>query len=160
MSYIIYLTLEGDQQGLISSGCSTIDSIGNRYQSGHEDQIQVLGLNHTITRDDNVAHHPIQLVKPIDKSSPLLGVSITSNEKLTAKFFFYRTNSAGKLEVFYELTLADARVVSVSSSYPHSINNTESIPYEEIMLKYKSISWSHKAAGTSGYSIWHDGINE
>ncbi len=72
MSHIIYLTLEGNQQGLISSGCSTFDSIGNRYQKGHEDQIQVLGLNHTITREENIAHHPIQLIKPIDKSSPLL----------------------------------------------------------------------------------------
>ncbi|TKY81152.1 Hcp family type VI secretion system effector [Pectobacterium polonicum] len=155
MSHLIYLTLEGDQQGLISSGCSTVNSIGNRYQSGHENQIQVLGLNHTITREENISHHPIQLIKPIDKSSPLLGVSVTSNEKLTANFFFYRTNMAGQLEVFYELILTDARIVSVSSSYPNSINNNDSIPYEEVMLKYASISWSHKIAGTSGYSIWN-----
>lgn len=155
MSHLIYLTLEGDQQGLISSGCSTVNSIGNRYQSGHENQIQVLGLNHTITREENISHHPIQLIKPIDKSSPLLGVSVTSNEKLTASFFFYRTNMAGQLEVFYELILTDSRIVSVSSSYPNSINNNDSIPYEEVMLKYASISWSHKIAGTSGYSIWN-----
>ncbi|WJM86164.1 Hcp family type VI secretion system effector [Dickeya chrysanthemi] len=156
MSHVIYLTLEGDQQGLISSGCSTHDSIGNRYQSGHENQIQVLGLNHAITREQNIAHHPIQLIKPIDKSSPLLGVSITSNESLTATFLFYRTNIAGQLEVFYEIKLADARIVDVSSTYPHSINNNDAIPYEKILLKYKSISWSHKTAGTSGYSIWNE----
>ncbi|QIZ52678.1 Hcp family type VI secretion system effector [Dickeya zeae] len=156
MSHLIYLTLEGSQQGLISSGCSTFDSIGNRYQSGHEDQIQVLGLSHSITREDNIAHHPIQLTKPIDKSSPLLGMSITSNEKLTASFFFYRTNSAGQLEIFYELKLIDARIVDVSSSYPHSINSNEALPYEIVRLKYKSIEWSHKTAGTSGYSIWND----
>ncbi|WP_420064398.1 Hcp family type VI secretion system effector [Pectobacterium colocasium] len=155
MSNLIYLTLEGDQQGLISSGCSTVNSIGNRYQFGHENQIQILGLNHTITREENISHHPIQLIKPIDKSSPLLGVSVTSNEKLKASFFFYRTNMAGQLEVFYELILTDARIVSVSSSYPNSINNNDSIPYEEVMLKYASISWSHKIAGTSGYSIWN-----
>ncbi|MDE9504281.1 type VI secretion system tube protein TssD, partial [Xenorhabdus bovienii] len=44
MSYMIYLTLNGKKQGLISAGCSTLDSIGNRYQKGHEDQIQVLSL--------------------------------------------------------------------------------------------------------------------
>lgn len=109
MSCLIYLTLEGDQQGLISSGCSTLDSIGNRYQSGHENQIQVLGLNHTITREDNISHHPVQLIKPIDKSSPLLGMSIASNEKIKASFYFYRTNIAGQLEVFYELKLSDYR---------------------------------------------------
>ncbi|WP_263064079.1 Hcp family type VI secretion system effector [Dickeya dadantii] len=158
MSYLIYLTLEGNQQGLISSGCSTLDSIGNRYQSGHENQIQVLELNHTLTREDNVAHHPVQLIKPIDKSSPLLGVSLTSNEALTANFLFYRTNTAGQLEVFYELKLTDARIISISSSYPHSINKIESIPHEEVMLRYRSISWSHKTAGTSGYSIWDQNI--
>ncbi|MGM3159342.1 Hcp family type VI secretion system effector [Dickeya undicola] len=156
MSHVIYLTLEGNQQGLISSGCSTFDSIGNRYQKGHEDQIQVLGLNHTITREENVAHHPIQLIKPIDKSSPLLGVSVTSNESLTANFFFYRTNQAGQLEVFYELKLTDARVVEVSATYPHSLNDSDSLPYEVIMLRYNTIAWTHKTAGTSGYSIWND----
>ncbi|GAB7263352.1 Hcp family type VI secretion system effector [Dickeya ananatis] len=144
MSHVIYLTLEGDQQGLISSGCSTLDSIGNRYQQGHENQIQVLGLNHTITREENVAHHLIQLIKPIDKSSPLLGVSVTSNESLTANFFFYRTNQAGQLEVFYELKLTDARIVEVSASYPHSLNDNGSLPYEVVMLKYKTIAWNHK----------------
>ncbi|ADN00215.1 Hcp family type VI secretion system effector [Dickeya dadantii] len=156
MSHIIYLTLEGNQQGLISSGCSTFDSIGNRYQKGHEDQIQVLGLNHTITREENIAHHPIQLIKPIDKSSPLLGVSVTSNESLTATFFFYRTNLAGQLEVFYELKLTDARIVEVSATYPHSLNDSDSLPYEVIMLRYNTIEWTHKTAGTSGYSIWND----
>ncbi|ARA76963.1 Hcp family type VI secretion system effector [Pectobacterium brasiliense] len=154
MSHIVYLTLEGEKQGLISSGCSTLDSIGNRYQHGHEDQIQVLSLNHTITREDNVAHHPVQLTKPIDKSSPLLGVSVSTNESLTATFYFYRTNQAGQLENFYELKLTGARVVAVSSTYPHSINNTELIPFEDVMLRYNTISWSHKVAGTSGYSIW------
>ncbi|WP_077245057.1 Hcp family type VI secretion system effector [Dickeya dadantii] len=156
MSHIIYLTLEGNQQGLISSGCSTFDSIGNRYQKGHEDQIQVLGLNHTITREENIAHHPIQLIKPIDKSSPLLGVSVTSNESLTATFFFYRTNLAGQLEVFYELKLTDARIVEVSATYPHSLNDSDSLPYEVIMLRYNTIEWTHKTAGTSGYSIGND----
>ncbi|MBX9445363.1 Hcp family type VI secretion system effector [Dickeya chrysanthemi] len=156
MSHIIYLTLEGNQQGLISSGCSTFDSIGNRYQKGHENQIQVLGLNHTITREENVAHHPIQLIKPIDKSSPLLGVSVTSNESLTANFFFYRTNLAGQLEIFYELKLTDARIVEVSATYPHSLNDSDSLPYEVIMLRYNTIEWTHKTAGTSGYSIWND----
>ena len=53
MSSIIYLELTGDKQGLISSGCSSLQSIGNRSQLGHEDQIQVLSLNHSITQSLN-----------------------------------------------------------------------------------------------------------
>lgn len=156
MSHVIYLTLEGDKQGLLSSGCSTVDSIGNRYQTGHENQIQIFGLNHEITREDNIAHHPVQFIKPVDKSSPLLGVSIADNEKLTAHFYLYRTNSAGKLENFYELILRDARIVSLSSSYPNVIDNPELVPCEDVRLRYGSISWAHKIAGTEGYNIWNE----
>lgn len=155
MSHLIYLTLEGDQQGLLSSGCSTMDSIGNRYQQGHEDQIQIINLGHEIIREDNVAYHPVQFIKPVDKSSPLLGVSVSSNERLTASFYFYRTNSAGKLENHYQIILRDARIVSLSSSYPNVLNNAELIPFEDVRLRYGSISWEHKTAGTSGYGIWN-----
>ncbi|MBN3193372.1 Hcp family type VI secretion system effector [Pectobacterium versatile] len=158
MSSIIYLELTGDKQGLISSGCSSLQSIGNRSQLGHEDQIQVLSLNHSMSYDDNLSCHPVELIKFIDKSSPLLGVSVSSNERLTANFFLYRVNSAGQLELFYEIKLTDARVVDIFCNYPHSINNNEMMPYEKVHLKYGSISWEHKVAGTSGYSIWNDSI--
>ncbi|VTR50604.1 type VI secretion system effector, Hcp1 family [Serratia fonticola] len=32
------------------------------------------------------------------------------------------------------------------------------MPFEKVQVKYKSISWSHKSAGTSGYSIWDDRV--
>ncbi|MGV7963404.1 Hcp family type VI secretion system effector [Photorhabdus tasmaniensis] len=158
MSHIIYLSLNGKKQGLISAGCSTLDSIGNRYQKGHEDQIQVLSLSHMMTREQNVEHHPVQFLKPIDKSSPLLAMAISSNELLNAVFLFYRTNTAGQLELFYEVKLTEASIVDVSCTYPNSINNNEMMPYEKILLKYRSITWNHITAGTSAYSIWDDRI--
>ncbi|WP_016600913.1 type VI secretion system tube protein TssD, partial [Yersinia pestis] len=69
------------------------------------DQIQVLSLNHSISRQQNVAHHPVHFVKPIDKSSPLLGVAISENERINVVFYFYRVNSAGQLELYYEVKL-------------------------------------------------------
>lgn len=39
MSSIIYMNIKGKKQGLISAGCGTFDSIGNRYQVGHEDDV-------------------------------------------------------------------------------------------------------------------------
>ncbi|WP_445494594.1 Hcp family type VI secretion system effector [Photorhabdus sp. SF281] len=158
MSYMIYLTLSGKKQGLISAGCSTLDSIGNRYQKGYEDQIQILSLDHSMTRDQNVSHHPIQFIKPIDKSSPLLAMSIDCNESLNAAFIFLRTSQTGQLELFYEVKITEATIIDVSCVYPNSINNNEKIPYEKVQLKYKSISWSHITAGTSAYSIWDERI--
>ncbi|PHM69995.1 Hcp family type VI secretion system effector [Xenorhabdus kozodoii] len=158
MSYIIYLTLNGKKQGLISAGCSTLDSIGNRYQKGHEDQIQVLSLDHSISRQQNVSHHPIQFIKPIDKSSPLLAMAIDSNESLDGKFIFFRTGQIGHLENFYEVKITEATISEISCTYPHSINDFDAIPYERIILNYKSISWNHVTAGTSAYSIWEDRV--
>ncbi len=123
MSYMIYLTLNGKKQGLISAGCSTLDSIGNRYQKGHEDQIQVLSLDHSISRQQNVSHHPIQFIKPIDKSSPLLAMAIDSNESLDGKFIFFRTGQIGHLELFYEVKITEATISEISCTYPHSIND-------------------------------------
>ncbi|WP_016589119.1 type VI secretion system tube protein TssD, partial [Yersinia pestis] len=84
-------------------------------------------------------------VKPIDKSSPLLGVAISENERINVVFYFYRVNSAGQLELYYEVKLTDASIVDITSVYPHSIDNNEMIPYEKIQLKYKSIAWDHKS---------------
>ncbi|MDC9583243.1 Hcp family type VI secretion system effector [Xenorhabdus sp. PR6a] len=153
MSYLIYLSLKGKKQGLISAGCSTPESIGNRYQAGREDEIQVLHLSHTMTRDQNVNHLPVNFTKPIDKSSPLLGLAIDKNELLDALFKCYRVNLAGQLEFFYEIKLTGATIVDFSCHYPHSIDDNDQIPYETVQLDYKSISFTHRAAGTTGYAI-------
>lgn len=48
MADIIYLTLNGNKQGLISAGCSTYDSIGNRYQQNHTDEILVYSTDYEL----------------------------------------------------------------------------------------------------------------
>ena len=114
MANRIYLRLEGNKQGLISKGCSSPESIGNKYQSGHEDQIFVYSVSHDIFREKNTIHHPVIISKPIDKSSPLLGVSITENEILTCDLFFYRTGISGVQEKYYTVKLTKAAIVNIS----------------------------------------------
>lgn len=75
MANLIYASINGIKQGLISAGCSTLDSIGNRCQKGHEDQAYILAFDHNISRMQNVSHQPVRITKPIDKSSPLLGMA-------------------------------------------------------------------------------------
>lgn len=135
-----------------------MDSLGNKYQKSHTNEILVLSLNHSLSREQHCNHHPIEFIKPIDKSSPLIGVAITNNEKLTAIFQAYWLNKAGVLEVFYKVKLTNATIVNVSSTYPHVINSTSVMPYERVSLRYESITWEHKIAGTSGYSIWDDRV--
>lgn len=153
MSNVIYLSIEGEKQGLISKGCGTIDSIGNRFQQGKEDKIFVIEYNSSITRGQNLSHQPIEFIKGIDKSSPLLLVAISNNEVLKLTFDFYRTSQYGKLEKYYTIMLNKASIVDYSTRYPHCINNNESQPEESIMVQYRDITCSHHTVGTSGYSI-------
>ncbi len=158
MANIIYMSIEGQSQGLISQGCSTASSIGNLYQTGHEDQIFVYEFTSGISRDQNANHRPVLIKKPVDKSSPLLGVAISENELLQIKFYFYRTSSSGGLELYYQVRLIDATLSDMTCFYPNSLTHNTSQPQDSLAINYKSISWRHLAAGTDGYSFWEDRI--
>lgn len=105
MANPVYLTLNGELQGLISSGCSSMPSIGNKAQIAHQDQIMVTSLSHGLSRAQNVNHQELTITKPVDKSSPLLGKAISENECLTCDFVFYRTNRFGVNEPYYKVKL-------------------------------------------------------
>ena len=158
MANSIYVVVDGKEQGKISSGCSAFNSIGNKYQAGHEDQILVYAVEHAISREQNVNHGPISFIKPIDKSSPLWGVAISKNECLDVKFLFYRTSSFGTVELYYSIKLSKAYVSRINIIYPHAIDHASNQPEEIITLKYQSIAWEHHVAGTSGYSLWDERI--
>lgn len=158
MANIIYATIKGKKQGLISSGCSTFNSIGNKYQTSHEDEILVLSFEHELSRAMHVNHGPVAFIKPIDKSSPLLGVAISDNEELDVEFHQYRTSASGGIELFYSIKLTKAFIERIKVIYPHSIDNSSGQPEELICIKYASIAWQHHTAGTSGYSIWEDRV--
>lgn len=113
MANPVYLTLNGELQGLISSGCSSMPSIGNKAQIAHQDQIMVTSLSHGLSRAQNVNHQELTITKPVDKSSPLLGKAISENECLTCDFVFYRTNRFGINEPYYKLKLANARLSNI-----------------------------------------------
>lgn len=159
MANLIYLSLNGQRQGAISEGCSSIDSICNKSQLSHINKIMVLGLTHSITRDHNVNHHAISIIKPVDKSSPLLGKAISENEVLNCEFDFYRTSRVGMNECYYKLKLSNARIAAIHLQVPHAIVDNEGQPEESIDFIYETISWEHCIAGTSGYSQWEDRVN-
>lgn len=153
MSHITYLSLNGKRQGLISAKCSTSESIGNRYQIGHEDEIQILNISDGMTRHQNIVHHPIQVIKLIDKSSPLLGVAMNNNEILEAIFNLYRTSQSGHFELYYKLKLTNATIIDISSTYTNTLDSNGIPPHQKVLFNYESITWEHVIAGTSGYSI-------
>lgn len=124
MANPVYLTLNGELQGLISSGCSSMPSIGNKAQIAHQDQIMVMSLSHGLSRAQNVNHQELTITKPVDKSS-LLGKAISENECLTCDFVFYRTNRFGINEPYYKLKLTNARISNIGLTVPHTINDSQ-----------------------------------
>ena len=153
MSNIIYLKLTGAEQGLISRGASNIDSIGNKYQNGHEDEIFVIEMSSHVTRDQNFKFQPIEIRKPIDKSSPLIHQAITNNEILNFDFSFYRNSAACGLELYYKIKLTKATLVDLQSFYPNSVTHNDSQPEESLSILFESITWTHTVSGTSSYAI-------
>lgn len=158
MANLVYLTLNGDLQALISAGCCSQASIGNKAQIAHTDQIMVLGMNHGLNRAQNVNHLALNIQKPVDKSTPLLSKAITENECLTCDFEFYRTNRFGINELYYKVKLINARISAIHLSVPHLITDSGGQPEESVYFTYESITQEHCIAGTSAYSLWEDRI--
>lgn len=153
MSDIIYLTLKGRIQGLISAGCSSYDSIGNRYQNGHTDEILVYSTDYDVIRQQNVSHAPFVLTKADDKSTPLLLTAISDNEILDCKFNFHRIDKSGGLQHYKTIKLGKASIIRIANEHPNSQFKNELQPFEMVSLRYKSITINHIIASTSGYGI-------
>ncbi|TDS98221.1 type VI secretion system Hcp family effector [Rahnella sp. BIGb0236] len=147
MSDIIYLKMTGEQQGKISGGCGTRDSVGNRYQAGHENEIFAFSVNHGLcSTGRGVNFQNLSFSKLIDKSSPLLNSGISNNERFFLEFYFYRINQYGRGEKYYFIELRGATLSSVSTRFTDNHLDTETIS-----VKYEYILCKHLVANT-GFS--------
>lgn len=158
-----YMKVIGKRQGLISAGCSGYSSIGNKCQSGHEDEIMVLAYLHDMLtgNDGNIAgdrgkHMPIMITKGIDKASPLLASALHEREEVECTINFYRTASAGGQERYYSVHLTGARIAHISQQVPHAIRMNDAEPQEQVAIRYRDIAWAHVTAATSAYSSWRE----
>ncbi|MBX8487183.1 Hcp family type VI secretion system effector [Pseudomonas cichorii] len=161
MAHHGYMTITGETQGHISAGCSTQESIGNKCQDGHADEIMVLSFNHNMSNIGNIrhaTHQPVVITKNIDKSSPLLAQALANREEINCKIDFFRNSVHGKLEKFYTVELIAGFVADLSVDIPHSIQLNDSAPLEHIAISYRDIIWTHHKAGTIGYASWIEKI--
>lgn len=155
-----YMTITGKAQGLISAGCSTQDSIGNKCQAGHIDEIMVLSYTHNMVNIGNInkpTHTPIIITKNVDKASPLLAHALTTREELSCTISFYRVSSFGMQEKYYSVSIDGGIIADLTLEMPHAILQNDAEPQEHVAIRYREIAWTHHSAGTSGYSAWgHD----
>jgi hypothetical protein len=149
--------MTGNIQGLISAGCSTQQSIGNKCQTAHMDEIMVLSYTHNMLNIGNIdkpTHSPIIITKNIDKASPLLAQALSNREEINCTVSFYRVSSFGMQEKFYSISINGGIIADLTLEMPHAILQRDAEPQEHIALRYRDITWTHHAAGTSGYSTW------
>lgn len=152
MANTAYLSIIGRKQGSISQSCNTKDSIGNKAQESHRNEITVLACNFTLSKHGGPAE--VVVTKPIDKSSPLLGNAFSKQEHLQCTLNFYRTNERGYNENFYSIELVDALISTLSFDQPNVLSSGDEDMSEVLHLSYRDIIWKHKAAGTEGYETW------
>ncbi|PWB32241.1 type VI secretion system tube protein Hcp [Pseudomonas sp. SDI] len=156
-----YMTITGKTMGLISAGCSSQDSIGNKCQDDHFDEIMVLSYAHSMENIGNIkhaTHTPIAITKYIDKSSPLLAEALTRREEIKCEINFYRTSPQGAHEKYYTIKISEGQVACLTTESPHSVLQVDAEPQEVITLRYGTITWTHHIAKTSGYSFWGEDI--
>ena len=154
-----YMTITGKKQGLISAGCSTQDSLGNRCQAAHRDEILVLSFTHNLFNNHNTqraSHQPVLITKHLDKATPLLAQALDTREEVECKINFYRTTAAGAQERYFTVSLSGGQIAEHSLEVPHSVLHADQDAQEQLSIRYRDISWHHHAAGTSGYASWSD----
>lgn len=165
-----YISIEGITQGNITAGSFTAESVGNVYVEGHEDEILVQEVNHTVTVPTDPqsgqpagqrTHKPFIFTCALNKSVPLMYNALASGEMLpTVKMKWYRTSSEGKQEHFFTTSLTDAIIVDMELVMPHAQDATKSefTQLLKVKMAYRKIDWEHTSAGTSGADDWRTPI--
>ncbi len=161
-----YMSIEGSSQGNITQDAFTEDSVGNIWQEGHEDEVMVQAFKHNvmIPRDPQSGqpsgqrtHRPVTVTKIFDKSSPLLYNALCSGELLTnVEIKWYRTSASGTQEHYFTIKLVDAVIVDIQGYMPNCQDpaNASFTHLEDVSFSYRSITWNHEVAGTSGSDDW------
>ena len=161
-----YLSLQGSTQGNITSGAFTADSVGNIYVEGHEDEILVQAVSHSlgVPTDPQSGqptgqrrHSPLCVTFALNKATPMIFNAVVTGEKLTeAKLKWYRTSVDGKQEHFFTYELEDAIITSLNVDMPHAQDSSSS-EYTQLVsidLTYRKITLDHEVSGTSGSDDW------
>lgn len=112
-----------------------------------------MGLSMKHARQQNVNHHELQIIKPVDRSSPLLNKAINDNETLECEISLYRTTPTGMQEIYYKIKLFKAHISNIKLIVSHNIIENGNEAQERVSFIYESISWEHCMASTSAYGV-------
>lgn len=161
-----YVSITGKNQGLITKDAYTLDSVGQGFVEGHEDEMIIQAVDHQVfvpTDPQNGQpsgqrqHKPLILTVALNKAVPLLYNALASGESLSdVTLKWYRTSAQGKQEHFFTTTLEDATIVNMNLVMPNSQDPSQEhfTQLLEVHFAYRKIDWEHTVAGTSGSDDW------
>ena len=154
-----YMSISGINSGLISAGCSTPESMGNKCQASHVDEIMVLSVDHGLLSGNNsgARHSPVVITKYIDKSSPLLAKALDDGERVKCVIHLYRASATAGEEKYFRIELREARISYISLSVPPATSRGDSQPIETVAIRYGDIILEHIVARTSAGMTWQTG---
>lgn len=103
-------------------------------------------------------HEPIEIVKRIDQSSPMLAKALCRNEKIEAEFKFFRPNpnGDGTTEQFFTVKLENGRIDAIERFSPNALDPAEAKapPMETVRFVYHTITWTYVPSGAEYVDSW------
>ena len=152
-----HLILVGEKQGAIKGSCT---------QKGREGTILVQGFDHevSIPRDPQTGlatgkrvHHPLTILKAVDKSSPLLYMALTSGEHMkSVEIKWYRINEKGQEDHYFTTKLSDAIIVSMRPWMKNCLDPAfaQFGDMEDVSFTYRKITWRWEKDGVESEDDW------
>jgi type VI secretion system Hcp family effector len=144
----IYMSITGQQQGLISKGCSSDMSVGDKCHPEHLDEITVRSVAYPEFKDDSTSPFTASftITKYLDSATPLIFNAFKNGEILTCQIDFYK-ESHGTQEKIHTLKLEEAEITFLNINRPG--NNFETNPEAVEHIRIRS---------RSGTDIYHEEI--
>ncbi len=103
-------------------------------------------------------YKPLTIRKRIDKSTPLIAKALVENQKIDAKFKFFRPNPTGDgtTEQFFTVEIKQGRVAHQKQFVPDTIvPATATDPaLEEVSFVFHTISWTYTNGGITHEDTW------
>ena len=148
MSRAAYMRVIGQQQKDIEG-----DIQDERFAPA---SIKVLKLTHCLERPwegqgsllkSSISHQPLELIKPVDRASPLLHQALCNKESLEVTLTWFHPDPEGKSQPYYRLLLEKAQIQAITTEMPDC-----RLPekdhwhlYESVRLIYQKITWQQGA---------------
>jgi type VI secretion system secreted protein Hcp len=166
MALNAYLSLAGQHLGVIK---------GSVIQKGREQSILVVAYDHPIGASfdertglttGKIVHHPVTIIKGIDRSTPSLYQALVMGEVFSSwqlRFWAAATGGpagSGQEVQYLTISLVDARIGSIDLVKPNTTDPASArLPDREVIsFIYETIQWTWNEGAITTTAYWSSGV--